>query len=126
MTRSNKYKRWDGIPTHDTSDFGMPAEVHLYHATAPSLPSAYFWHVSDFHLDTNYSSSSEARSSKGSREYFLGEYNYDFCWSDQNEEKGPYGDYQCDAPMQLIESAINFMSEYTVEDGSIEFLIWTG
>ena len=92
--------------------------------------SGYFWHVTDFHLDTNYSTTGAKgqilrdEESLG-REYFLGDYKYDTCWG---RAQGQFGDYNCDSPMKLIKSAVNFVKNHseTITDGDVKFVIWTG
>ena len=39
----------------------------------------YFWHITDFHLDTNFSSNDNGKLND-QREYFIGDYAYDVCW----------------------------------------------
>ena len=39
----------------------------------------YFWHITDFHLDTNFSSNGNGKLND-QREYFIGDYAYDVCW----------------------------------------------
>ena len=39
----------------------------------------YFWHITDFHLDTNFSSNVNGKLND-QREYFIGDYAYDVCW----------------------------------------------
>ena len=39
----------------------------------------YFWHITDFHLDTNFSSNDHGKLND-QREYFIGDYAYDVCW----------------------------------------------
>ena len=40
----------------------------------------YFWHITDFHLDTNFSSNDNGKQLNDQREYFIGDYAYDVCW----------------------------------------------
>ena len=68
----------------------------------------YFWHVTDMHWDHTYS-----------RDTAAGSCNID----DPDGYYGPYGNYLCDSPWQLIESSVNAMKEIR-ED--VDFLIWTG
>jgi len=70
-----------------------------------------FWHVTDMHHDIYYnlsapSSDQVCPSSSGAKA----------------ENPGIFGDYRCDAPWQLIESAVNFMASTNQPD----FIIWTG
>jgi len=81
----------------------------------------YFWHISDFHLDIRYAKN---LTESHDREYFLGGYD-EGCWT---EQRGTFGDYNCDSPLALIESATAFMKEYENNniDKHVEFIIWTG
>jgi len=80
----------------------------------------YFWHISDFHLDTRYGNNTRGHD----KEYFLGGYD-EGCWT---EQRGVFGDYNCDSPLALIESATGFMKEYqnNNQDKDIDFIVWTG
>ena len=55
----------------------------------------YFWHVSDFHLDSRYG----VNSSQSVRDIFLGQYD-EGCW---NETRNDLGDYNCDSPLSLVQ-----------------------
>lgn len=72
----------------------------------------YFWHVTDFHVDKNYSS-------RGSRELSChlraGETGPDYI--------GVYGDFLCDAPKLLAQSAIRAMEQFKPV---VDFVLWTG
>ena len=60
----------------------------------------YFWHVSDFHLDTRYGFNiSDERSLK---DIFLGDYD-EGCWT---ELRSPIGDYNCDSPLALVQECL--------------------
>ena len=84
---------------------------------------AHFWHVADFHLDKNFTSSSNKN--KENRDYFLGSYRYDICWEDGGA--GEFGDFDCDAPVRLIQTAVDFIRDFEPEDGNeIKFVLWTG
>ncbi|KAG8301555.1 Acid sphingomyelinase-like phosphodiesterase 3b [Homalodisca vitripennis] len=69
----------------------------------------YFWHITDIHLDTHYHSHKE-----------------NSCWRGGTSRLplGKYGDYNCDSPWQLIESAAYAMKAKHGEN--IEFVLWTG
>jgi len=87
---------------------------------ANGLNIGYFWQITDFHLDIRYGKNVSERSTK---EYFLGGYD-EGCWT---EKRGKFGDFSCDSPLSLIESATNFIKKY--EESSIDpadFIIWTG
>ncbi|KAJ8681956.1 hypothetical protein QAD02_017748 [Eretmocerus hayati] len=78
----------------------------------------YFWHISDIHYDPRYSFHSNGR-----------------CWSDNSDlshtrmkdkisKAGIYGNYNCDPPWLLVESAAKAMKANHGDD--IEFVLWTG
>lgn len=74
-----------------------------------------FWHVTDFHLDTNYSSEGDPSA---------------MCWESRSSPRdpgddvpGPFGDYLCDAPFKLIQSAVEAMHEIHPNP---DFILWTG
>ncbi|NXH18962.1 ASM3A phosphodiesterase, partial [Bucco capensis] len=75
------------------------------------LAAGQFWHVSDLHLDPTYHISPDrtkvCASSKGANA----------------SEPGPFGDFLCDSPYQLILSAFAFMKESKQQ---VSFMIWTG
>ena len=62
-----------------------------------------FIHVSDFHIDPEYS-------------------NHNSCKSVPEGDK-PYGDYLCDSPKILVKSAIKFMQK---KFPTPDFILWTG
>lgn len=72
----------------------------------------YFWHVTDFHVDKDYST-------RGSRERS--------CHVDVNhtamDDIGAYGDFLCDAPKLLAQSAVEAMERI---HPSVDFVLWTG
>ncbi|CAM5100893.1 unnamed protein product [Eretmochelys imbricata] len=82
-------------------------------AAAPAGPSAVgqFWHVSDLHLDPTYHITGDhtkvCSSSKGANA----------------SNPGPFGDFFCDSPYQLILSAFKYMKE---SEQQASFMIWTG
>lgn len=40
---------------------------------------------------------------------------------------GAFGDYDCDAPVKLIEAAVEFIRDFTPDDGGdVNFVLWTG
>ncbi|KAH8361550.1 hypothetical protein KR084_007628, partial [Drosophila pseudotakahashii] len=81
----------------------------------------FFWHISDLHLDTFYSTQGDI---------------YRSCWdlarsvsgSNANnaatEEPGPFGHHNCDSPWSLIESAVKTMK--AKQGDNVEFVLWTG
>ena len=48
--------------------------------------SGYFWHITDFHLDTNFSSNDNGKQFD-TRQYFIGDYAYDVCWGGKAQGK---------------------------------------
>ncbi|XP_076395443.1 cyclic GMP-AMP phosphodiesterase SMPDL3A [Megachile rotundata] len=80
----------------------------------------YFWHITDIHYDPKYSTQGNAVS---------------MCWNTRNSMEGgwmaperklvgEFGDYGCDSPWSLIESAVRAMRTHHGE--GIEFVLWTG
>lgn len=74
-----------------------------------------FWHVTDFHLDVNYTTEGDTAS---------------MCWknksparNNRNGRPGVYGDYLCDAPIQLVLSAVDAMRKI---HSNPDFIMWTG
>lgn len=74
--------------------------------------TGFFWHVSDFHFDKDYTT-------HGVREAM--------CHSTPNQlssdDIGPYGDFKCDAPRLLVESAVAAMRRIEPDP---DFVLWTG
>jgi len=51
-------------------------------------------------------------------------YNIPVCWL---EGGGTFGDYNCDAPLVLIKSAMKFVQDKSAELEKLpKFVIWTG
>lgn len=83
-----------------------------------NLPAiCYFWHITDFHYDPRFSLRGDTK--KG-------------CWPPEYEgasraawrPAGRFGDFSCDAPWELIESAAkSMMSRHS---DNVEFVLWTG
>ncbi|XP_054734462.1 acid sphingomyelinase-like phosphodiesterase 3b [Anastrepha obliqua] len=76
----------------------------------------YFWHITDLHLDTFYSTQGDVMHS---------------CWridgqspSASIRSPGRFGDYFCDSPWSLIESAAKAMKSR--QGDNVEFVLWTG
>ncbi|KAK0157439.1 hypothetical protein PV328_011183 [Microctonus aethiopoides] len=80
----------------------------------------YFWHITDIHYDPKYSSQGNAAS---------------ICWNTRinndvghmrsdRKVAGIFGNYSCDSPWALIESAVQAMK--SKQDEGIEFVLWTG
>ncbi|XP_076758581.1 acid sphingomyelinase-like phosphodiesterase 3b [Xylocopa sonorina] len=75
----------------------------------------YFWHITDIHYDPKYSTNRNPAIA---------------CWNTRNgmnggrKTPGEFGDYGCDSPWALIESAAKAMTSNRGE--GIEFVLWTG
>ncbi|XP_019064366.1 acid sphingomyelinase-like phosphodiesterase 3b isoform X1 [Fukomys damarensis] len=70
-----------------------------------------FWHITDLHLDPNYTVSQDPQ---------------EVCPSAGNQlvyNAGPWGDYLCDSPWALINSSIYAMKEIEPKP---DFILWTG
>ena len=71
-----------------------------------------FFHVTDFHLDTNYSQYGNLRK---------------WCHMFSDAHKGPdigqFGNYTCDAPFSLVNATVYGMMGV---QPSPDFIIWTG
>lgn len=78
--------------------------------------TGYFWHITDFHYDPLYTSQGDTRrhcrraDERGS--------------SGHHRALGRFGDYSCDSPLELIESAARYMR--TRHSENVEFVLWTG
>uniref|UniRef100_A0A803JI54 Uncharacterized protein n=1 Tax=Xenopus tropicalis TaxID=8364 RepID=A0A803JI54_XENTR len=71
----------------------------------------YFWHLTDLHLDPNYSVTSDPRK---------------VCPSAGDQlvpDAGQWGNYLCDSPRILINSSINAMKSILPNP---DFILWTG
>nr|XP_002122011.1 acid sphingomyelinase-like phosphodiesterase 3b [Ciona intestinalis] len=71
-----------------------------------------FWHVTDLHLDFYYDETKIDANT--------------ICPSSFGEntmDAGPFGDYRCDSPWRLVQSAISAMKNI---EGDPDFIIWTG
>ncbi|KAG5317822.1 ASM3B phosphodiesterase, partial [Pseudoatta argentina] len=82
--------------------------------------AGYFWHITDIHYDPKYAVQGNTPNTK--------------CWNMRNivdggrmrldrKLAGKFGDYSCDSPWALIESAARAMRS---KHGDIEFVLWTG
>ncbi|CAK6980413.1 acid sphingomyelinase-like phosphodiesterase 3a [Scomber scombrus] len=70
-----------------------------------------FWHITDLHLDPSYHLAQDPTK---------------VCFSSKGEaatHAGIYGDFLCDSPYSLIQSAFTHMAELTQPQ---DFIIWTG
>ena len=68
--------------------------------------SGRFWHMTDFHYDNTY-------------------FTEQLSCNDDVPNPGPFGDYWCDSPWALVQSAVDFMAE-TSRGTEVDFAIWTG
>ncbi|XP_004603773.2 acid sphingomyelinase-like phosphodiesterase 3b [Sorex araneus] len=83
----------------------------LAHLGAVAAEPGKFWHISDLHLDPNYT---------------LSEDPLQVCPSAGNQpvpSAGPWGDYLCDAPWRLLNSSIHAIKEIEPQP---DFILWTG
>ncbi|XP_034178974.2 cyclic GMP-AMP phosphodiesterase SMPDL3A [Osmia lignaria lignaria] len=79
----------------------------------------YFWHITDIHYDPRYSTQGNAGS------MFWNTRSVDGGWMPSDRKTvGKFGDYGCDSPWSLIESAMRAMRTHHGE--GIEFVLWTG
>ena len=72
--------------------------------------AGYFWQVSDFHYDANYSI--HGNPSKMCHDN-----------SGSSSANGIYGNYNCDAPWLLVMSAVEGMKKLHPNP---DFILWTG
>ena len=63
----------------------------------------YFWQLTDVHYDANYTQHTYNKTEK-------------LC-------VGEFGDYKCDSPWPLVESAISAMKDIKSD---ADFILWTG
>ncbi|XP_054264443.1 acid sphingomyelinase-like phosphodiesterase 3b [Macrosteles quadrilineatus] len=73
---------------------------------------SYFWHITDIHLDVDYSEKGDPRKN---------------CWHSRGggrDTVGKFGHYSCDSPWSLVHSAAKLMKTRSAED--VEFVLWTG
>ncbi|XP_055608615.1 acid sphingomyelinase-like phosphodiesterase 3b [Uranotaenia lowii] len=75
----------------------------------------YFWHITDLHFDSLYTTKGDILRS---------------CWYNEHhstsntKRPGPFGDYLCDSPWSLLESATQAMK--SKQGDNVEFVLWTG
>ena len=61
---------------------------------------------------------------RNASEFFTGgSYDMTSCWL---EGGGTFGDYNCDSPLALIQSAIKFVQDESAKLPADTFVIWTG
>jgi len=71
-----------------------------------------FWHISDLHLDYNYEAGGDTTNMC---------HRFDSDKSDMGV--GPAGNYSCDSPLLLVESALQAMQRH---HPTPDFIVWTG
>ncbi|XP_068912166.1 acid sphingomyelinase-like phosphodiesterase 3b [Tenebrio molitor] len=76
----------------------------------------YFWHITDIHY---YAHHGDAKKGCWRPEYDSGS-----TARNPRRQMGRYGDYSCDAPWELIESAARTMMSR--QNDNVEFVLWTG
>ncbi|KAJ3641483.1 hypothetical protein Zmor_027990 [Zophobas morio] len=88
-----------------TPDFRMTNDIRPY-----------FWHITDIHFNPHH----------GDAKKGCGRSEYDSVSSTRNQRRsmGKYGDYTCDAPWELIESASKTMMNR--QNDNVDFVLWTG
>lgn len=74
--------------------------------------SCKFWHVTDMHYDMYYDATAQDKSQVCPSSY-----------GDAAIDPGQFGDYKCDAPWGLIDSAVENMKNFHPD---ADFIIWTG
>ncbi|XP_018328097.1 acid sphingomyelinase-like phosphodiesterase 3a [Agrilus planipennis] len=77
----------------------------------------YFWHITDFHYDPFFSINGDTRKGCWRADTEGGPRNY-------RKPTGRYGDYGCDSPWELVESAARIMGQRQADN--VEFVLWTG
>ncbi|VVC44532.1 Calcineurin-like phosphoesterase domain, ApaH type,Metallo-dependent phosphatase-like [Cinara cedri] len=85
-------------------------------ASHASQKIGYFWHITDIHYDAEYAAGDYKKSCKDS-------------YSDQDSPSlpnggGKLGNYRCDSPWPLVQSAVKAMKEK--HGDNIEFVLWSG
>ncbi|CAN8025549.1 unnamed protein product, partial [Ixodes persulcatus] len=76
------------------------------------VETGFFWHVTDFHYDKNYTT-------HGVRDTMC----HLFSNRSGSGDIGPYGDVKCDAPKLLVESVVAAMQSI---EPNPDFVFWTG
>ncbi|XP_049793804.1 acid sphingomyelinase-like phosphodiesterase 3a [Schistocerca nitens] len=84
--------------------------------TASHAKIGYFWHITDIHYNPRYSTNGDSR--RNCRPPDGGHV------GSSSRSPGRFGDYDCDPPWVLVESAVRFMR--TRQGDNIEFILWTG
>ncbi|XP_063217547.1 acid sphingomyelinase-like phosphodiesterase 3b [Bacillus rossius redtenbacheri] len=86
----------------------------LLFVSAAQAKIGYFWHITDIHYDEHYSSTGNSGKN---------------CWRTDGAAGGArplgrFGDYNCDSPWALVQSAAKAMRDK--HGDNIEFVLWTG
>ncbi|XP_021695598.1 acid sphingomyelinase-like phosphodiesterase 3b [Aedes aegypti] len=90
--------------------------IAIYCVKLTEAKIGYFWHITDLHFDSYYSTKGDILRSCWANE---------FSSSSSNTKKpGPFGDYMCDSPWSLLESASQAMK--SKQGDNVEFVLWTG
>ncbi|XP_014603007.1 PREDICTED: acid sphingomyelinase-like phosphodiesterase 3b isoform X2 [Polistes canadensis] len=92
----------------------------------------YFWHITDIHYDPKYGTQGNfgngcrytRNTIEGVPGFSVGSSRLDRKIGGGGGGGGQFGDYNCDTPWALIESAAQAME--TKHDEGIEFVLWTG
>ncbi|XP_071455401.1 acid sphingomyelinase-like phosphodiesterase 3b [Hetaerina americana] len=79
----------------------------------------YFWHITDIHYDVNYTVNGDSRRMCWRPEHGMGGNG-----GGSRRPAGRFGDYSCDSPWRLVESAARAMK--SLHGDNIEFVLWTG
>ncbi|XP_055703393.1 acid sphingomyelinase-like phosphodiesterase 3b isoform X2 [Phlebotomus papatasi] len=103
-----------------TATFSITSIIWIWLLIAARVPTArakigYFWHITDLHFDPAYSTKGDVLRS---------------CWYSEHHQgssrsvPGRFGDYNCDSPWSLLESATQAMRSR--QGDNVEFVLWTG
>ncbi|XP_059614202.1 acid sphingomyelinase-like phosphodiesterase 3b isoform X2 [Phlebotomus argentipes] len=103
-----------------TATFSITSIIWIWLLIVARLPAArakigYFWHITDLHFDPAYSTRGDVLRS---------------CWYSEHHQgssrsvPGRFGDYSCDSPWSLLESATQAMRSR--QGDNVEFVLWTG
>ncbi|XP_030081449.1 acid sphingomyelinase-like phosphodiesterase 3b [Drosophila hydei] len=84
----------------------------------------YFWHISDLHLDTFYSTQGDIYKSCWQLSHTAASSSSSVRQQTATEAPGPFGHYNCDSPWSLVESAVKTMK--AKQGDNVEFVLWTG
>ncbi|XP_069705209.1 cyclic GMP-AMP phosphodiesterase SMPDL3A [Periplaneta americana] len=85
--------------------------------TCAAAKIGYFWHITDIHYDVHYSTAGDTRKQCRRTDNKIG-------GLVNRRPAGRFGDYNCDSPWALVESAAKAMK--SKHGDNIEFVLWTG